>query len=209
MSPETSMQSAYASGRSRLDGIAAAKSAGVGVLAFLASYVVAFVVWTQAELPEAETFGDAFDQAIVAAVRDNVPTWKAAGMALYNAHLVDVDYQGPIVTGSMNLIDLAGGGLLQALYVVPPLVLLLAGFAAARVTGLTDDLANAAVGGALVAVGYLVLAVLGTVLFGYASDGASLSIPLPMAVVFAGIVYPVLCGAAGGVLSHVVHRVGA
>ncbi|WP_435359254.1 hypothetical protein [Haloarchaeobius sp. DFWS5] len=188
--------------RTGLDAATAAKSAGIGVGAFVASYLLSFVLWAMTELPQPDSLGEAFEQAIVSSVRDNVATWKAAGMVLYNGHFVDLAYEGQFTSGSFNLVDLAGGGLVQLVYVVVPLFLVVAGLLAARASGLTDDLANSVLAGALVAVGYLVLVVVGAVLFAASNDGTTLSIPLGNAVVVAGVVYPLLCGGLGGLVAH-------
>jgi hypothetical protein len=123
-------------------------------------------------------------------------------MVLFNGHFVDLGYRGSVGSGSFNLIDLAGGGLLELTYLVPPVTLLVAGFLVARSSGLAADLSDSAVSGALLAGGYLVLALAGSVVFAYSSGDVSLSVPVMNVLVVAGVVYPVLFGALGGLVAH-------
>ncbi|MFC4406584.1 hypothetical protein [Haloarchaeobius iranensis] len=206
MSANTRLGGSGSSGNS-VDARSVATSAGAGAVAFVASYLVTFLLWTQTTLPDPETFDQAIDQAFVQSVRDTVPSWKAAGMMLYNAHFVDLTYSTPSTTSSVNLIDAAGGGLVTFALFVPPLFLLLAGFAAVSVSDVTADLPNAVAAGALVLVGYLLFALVGALLFGHTetveffgfSGQYILSVPLLSTVVFLGVVYPVVFGGLGGV----------
>lgn len=209
MSSNTRLGGSRSSGNS-VDARSVAVSAGAGAVAFVASYLVTFLLWTQTTLPDPETFEGALEQAFVQSVRDSVPSWKAAGMTLYNAHLVDLTYSTPSDSSAVNLIDAAGGGLVSFALFVPPLFLLLAGFVAVYVADVTTDLPNALAAGALTLVGYLVFAVLGTVLFTHTEtisffgfEGQyTLSPPLLLSVVFLGILYPVVCGGVGGAAAY-------
>ncbi|MFD1646361.1 hypothetical protein [Haloarchaeobius litoreus] len=205
MPPNTMRGSSRSSGTG-VDARAAAVSAGAGAVAFVVSYLVTFLLWTQTTLPDPETFDQAIDQAFVQSVRDTVPSWKAAGMTLYNAHFVDLTYSTPSGSSSVNLIDAAGGGLVAFAMFVPPLVLLVAGFVSVYTTDATVDLPNAVAAGALVLVGYLLFALVGAFLFGHTesveffgfSGQYTLSVPLLWTVVFLGVVYPVVFGGLGG-----------
>lgn len=183
-----------------IDASAAARSAGVGAAAFVASYLAAFVLWTVSSLPEPDSFEQAFEQAIVESVRDSVPAWKAAGYVQFNAQFVDLTYETGFGDGALNLIALAEGSPLAAAYVVPPLLLAGAGYVAASGTP-TAKTAEAAVSGALVAVGYAVLTVLLAVVVTHDAGGTTLSVPVPSALILAGVVSPVVFGAIGGVVA--------
>lgn len=204
MSSNTSLGGPRSSGTG-VDARSVALGAGAGAVAFVVSYFVTFLLWTQTTLPEPDSFGEAFQQLFVRAIRDNVPSWKVAGMTLYNAHFVDLTFTGPFGSSSVDLIDLAGGGLVSFAVVVPPVLLLLAGFATASLGDVTADLPNAVAAGALTLVGYLVLALVGTVLFAYHGDG-DLTIPLVPTVVFLGVVYPVVFGGLGGAGAYLLER---
>jgi hypothetical protein len=129
--------------------------------------------------------------------------WIGVGWLFYNAHLVDTagafGVVGVDVTGSANLI---GDEFSALLYVMPVLLLVAAGVAATRATGVPADPSGAAVSGASVVVGYLPLAALGTVLFEVSGDVGSVGPALLPAVLLAGVVYPFVCGALGGIVAR-------
>jgi hypothetical protein len=116
----------------------------------------------------------------------------------YNAHAVDT--RVPSLVGSArltNLISQADGGSLSLLYVVPPVLLIAAGFAVSRVVGATEP-TDGAKAGAFVLAGYLPLAVIGAFLFRYTVGDGTIAPDLITAVLLAGMVYPAVFGAVGG-----------
>jgi hypothetical protein len=183
-----------------IDANAALRSAVTGAGAFVATYVVTFVVWSLAELPEPDTFEEAFQQAIVEFVRDSVPTWKSAGYVQFNAHAVDLTYETAIGDGAIDLIALADGSLLTLVYVLPPLLLVVGGYLVASNAGV-DGVGQAAALGALQLIGYGILAAVLAILVAHDTGGTALSVDIPSVVVFAGIVYPVVCGGIGGAIA--------
>jgi len=186
--------------RSGIDGAVAIRGAAAGAGAFVAAYLLSFLLWAFVELPEPSTIGEAFDQAVLGALRDSVPAWKAAGYVLFNAQFVDLTYEGTLSASTFSVVDLASGSGLGLAYVVPPLCLAAAGYLVASAPGVRGT-SQSAVAGALVAIGQLALVVVGAFLFAAESDGASLGVSLPNAVILAGIVYPVAFGAVGGVVA--------
>jgi hypothetical protein len=96
-----------------------------------------------------------------------------------------------------NLIAQADGGTLTLLYVVPPVLLVVAGLAASRIAGATEP-ADGAKAGAFVIAGYLPLAVVGAFLFRHSVGGGTVAPALVTAVLLAGAVYPAALGAVGG-----------
>lgn len=141
--------------------------------------------------------------------------WTLVGLVLYSAHNVETVASasgvGGSVTGSFNLIhnslseftDLGSAVPTLFYYLVPVVALLVAGFLTVRVV---DDRAASvgagAAAGATVALGYLVLAVVGRFVFEVSQSafGAQVTLApdLVTAVVLLGIVYPVVFGAIGG-----------
>jgi hypothetical protein len=190
----------HGNARAGIDASTALRGAGAGAAAFVASYLASFLLWTFVELPEPESFGQAFDQAVIGALRDSVPAWKNAGYLLFNAQFVELTYAGTFAESTFAVIDLASGSLLALAYVVPPLALLAAGYVVAS-SPTVRGLGQSAAAGALVAIGQLALVVVGALAFAAEGDGASLSVSLPNAVILAGIVYPVVFGAIGGVVA--------
>ncbi|MFB6219508.1 MAG: hypothetical protein ABEH77_10115 [Halobacteriaceae archaeon] len=128
--------------------------------------------------------------------------WKAVGWLFYNAHFVDAvgsfSAFGVTLTNSVSLV---GEVVSPLAYALPPLLLVAAGLAAAR-TATLDGVGAAALAGATVVVGYLPLAVLGAPAFGVAGDAGTAGPALWPAVVLAGVVYPAVFGAAGGLLAR-------
>lgn len=165
--------------------------AAAGAVAYVLGYLVVYV--TQGDRIE-ETLST-FNFLADLFGGDPIPTWQAAGWAFYNSHFVDTVFT---ISGveSRNLLMEADGGSL--LFVLPPLLLLVAGVAVARADGASTP-AEGARAGVFVAAGYLPLAVIGGFLFRYA--GGEIAPDIVTAVLLAGAVYPVVFGAAGGAAS--------
>jgi len=126
-------------------------------------------------------------------------TYELVGWVFYNAHLVDVAYEGiGVFAPPGNFVG--GDGFTPFLYVVPPALLFVGGLALGRYAGATDT-RDGAVAGALLVPGYLVLAVVGSFLFTVSVGGASGSPDLVSAALIAGLVYPAVFGAAGGAVA--------
>ncbi|WP_128905451.1 transporter [Halorubrum amylolyticum] len=179
---------------SRTRGIAGATG---GAVAYILGYLVVYV--TQGDRIEEGLSGINFFADLFGG--DPISTWQAAGWMFYNAHFVDVDV--PSLIGgaqSTNLITQAEGGSLTFLFVVPPILLLLAGAVAGR-TANADNPVEGAQAGAFVLAGYLPLAVIGAFLFRYAVGDGTVAPDLVTAVLLAGAVYPAVFGAIGGAAS--------
>lgn len=135
-----------------------------------------------------------------------VPDWKAILWVYHDSHFVGTRTPRVIGPGGEPMID---GGVVDTvsllgvefLYLVPPVVLVVAGAAVAWRAGGTGVWAGLRAG-STVAVGYVVLAVLTMLLAQQTGTG-----PAPIrAVIVAGIVYPVVFGATGGILKAVLDR---
>ena len=168
--------------------------AAAGAVAYVLGYLFAYVTQSGAveeQLAGFNVFADLFGG-------DPIPTWQAVGWLFYNGHFVDT--QVPSLIGgaqTTNLISQADGGSLTLLFVVPPVLLILAGLVASRVAGATEP-ADGAKAGAFVLVGYLPLAVIGALLFRYSVGDGTVAPDLVTAVLLAGAVYPAAFGAIGG-----------
>jgi hypothetical protein len=179
--------------------------ATAGAVAFLAAYVVTFVLVRD---EARETF------------EGTVPTWKVVGWYLYNAHFVDlVSSQSFGAFGgseAVSLIAESSGTTATLLYGVPPLALLAVGAAVAL--RLDDgDLTDLALGGAATVLGYGLLAVVGAIAFGHSVEGsflgvevaATVSLPLASVVVVVALLYPGVFGTAGAVVAPAVRDAAA
>lgn len=173
-------------------------SAAAGLASFVLGYLA---TWVVAGPQIRETMAGA------------VPAWKAAGWYYYAAHFVDLvatRSAGPFSgTGTVDPIASAEANL-GLLYAVPPAVLVLSGLGVAVWQGL-DRPGPAALGGALVALGYGAAAVVGAVLVPHTAAGtvfgvevsSSIGPQLAGAVLLAGVIYPVVFGAIGGAVGSV------
>jgi len=178
--------------------------AGLGAVAYVVNYVLVylFLVVDEADL------GD--------------EGWKAAGQVLYNAMFVATEVTANGQTVTFNLVTgtsssallepfLGGSDVTSTVpsfvYHAAPIVVLLAvGAIAVKQTGSRLQTASAAVTGATVAVGYLVLSALGVFLFETTSEGvlsSSTTAPETMpAILLAGLALPVVLGTIGGLLAN-------
>ena len=185
---------ASATGAGRGLGRGAVVGAAAGAVSYVLGYLVVYV--TQSSRVEEGLSGINFFADLFGG--DTISVWRGVGWVFYNAHFVDVDV--PSLVGaarSVNFISQSDGGFTY-LYVVPPLLLLVAGVAIARAAGATTP-ADGAQSGALAVAGYFALAVIGAFLFRYAvGDGGSVAPTLVTAALLAGLVYPAVFGAVGG-----------
>jgi hypothetical protein len=167
--------------------------AAAGVVAWLVGYVLTYLL----------TATDMDDSAINAFVQfagGESATYELVGWVFYNAHFVEVRYVD--VPPGVVPQDFIGGddGFTVLLYFLPPLLLFGAGLAVGRFRGIADT-AEGAVTGALVVPGYLVLSVAGAFLFEVTAGDAAGAPDLLPAIVFAGLLYPAVFGAVGGVVA--------
>lgn len=171
------------------EGVQVAVAMGAGVAAWLVTYLLTYVIaGTDVQNNPLRQLAE-------------IPTWKGVGYVFYNAHFVDVIVDLPLFGG--EAVSFVGGenGFTVALFALPPAILVIAGLAVGRAGGTdTDSVGDAAVSGATLAVGYVVPSLLGVFVFG--SETVSV---VPVTATFvAGVIYPLLFGALGGVLAHVV-----
>ncbi|GAB6880309.1 hypothetical protein JCM17823_25830 [Halorubrum gandharaense] len=179
----------------RLSGRNVGIGAAAGAVAYVAGYLVAYVTIrddVQETLSGFSFLADLFGG-------DPIPAWQGVGWVFYNAHFVDTEVPSFGGTQMRNFIASSDGGL-TFMYVVPPLFLLAAGFAAAYAVD-TPTPTDGAAAGALTVAGYLPLALAGLLVFAYeVGDGAVAPDPVT-GVLLAGIVFPAVLGAAGGAVA--------
>lgn len=135
-------------------------------------------------------------------VAEDASDWKIVGWLFYNAHNADIRFPsvGIFTVENQNFVA-ADDGSLWLLYLVPPLLLLVAG---AVITASSEDVlrssTDAAIAGATVTVSYLVLAIVCLFVFGVTVGEGVIRPDVIPAVLLAGIVYPLVFGATGGVI---------
>ena len=174
-----------------LDRATISRGAAIGAVTFVVGYLLAFLV-ASGEISE------------------STPTWKGVAWYFYSAHFADlmVSTSAGQFSGSdtINLVGESAESTIQLLYFVPPVLLALGGALLARILGVTADMAEAAKAGALGVASYLPLTVIGVFLtehtgtasFGFMEASATWSVQLLPAILLAGILYPLVFGAAGG-----------
>lgn len=171
-----------------------ARGALAGVAAWLFGYLGAYV-WKASEVAESLE-GVGFVSRLLGG--ESVPVWKGVGWLFLNAHSVDTRI--PTIAGGTRMVNFvtAEDGGSFALVAVPPLLLLVAGLAVAY--GRQADPLASAKAGATVAAGYLPLSVGAGLLTTHAigDTEAAIAPDLVTAVLLAGLVYPLVFGALGG-----------
>lgn len=163
-----------------------------GAGAFFVGYLLTYL-W------KAQEYRDSFAQIqpLVELFGGETPApWKIIGWLYYSAHFVESRVAVGPVTAYADLIG-QGEGNLEVLYLVPPLLLLVAGYLVARQTDQTERLTDGVQAGALVTIGYFVLVLAGVFAFQVSGSGPEL-VP---SLLLAGIVYPLVFGTIGGAIA--------
>lgn len=158
----------------------------LGVVAWVLGYLFTYVIAAD----DIRNFGP---RRVVESFGVDLPTWKMVGWVFYNAHFVDTIIEGALFGGAANFVG-GDNGFTPLLYVVPPLLLLGAGLAVARLQGATE-IGDGVVAGLAVVVGYFLLSVVGVFLFSAAGGDARPDVVT--GVLLAGLVYPAVFGAVG------------
>ncbi|MFB6112156.1 MAG: hypothetical protein ABEJ35_06435 [Halobacteriaceae archaeon] len=169
-----------------------------GAVAFLINYALAYVLWTATSFPETA-------EGILREFAFNqVADWVFAGWLLYGAHFVDIEFSNlfgfPVGRATLNAVSVVDQTSTSLLYVVVPAVLIAAGIALARAHGAVS-FSDGAITGAATAIGYFPLVAIGIYLFGTTGQLGEASPVFGMAIILAGVVYPTLLGALGGVIA--------
>lgn len=177
------------------------ESLGVGAAAGAVAWIVGYVV---TYLLGSGTVSSAFSAGAQGG-GTNIATWKGVGWIFFGGHFVDTEISGGGQSMSVNAIDQFGVDMDIVVYLLPVVLLVVAGYFVASRAGSLDDPVQGATVGATVAVGYFVLMVLGTFLMSASLSALGTTIEyapkMLMAVGVAGIVYPVVLGGVGGAIS--------
>jgi hypothetical protein len=164
-----------------------------GILAYLVGYAITYAAVGQ-------EVSNSLAARVLEIATGNPGTWQLVGWVFYNAHYVSVEVPGLFGSTAVNLV---GETFSTALFVLPPVVLLVAG-AAVTVLGGVDRPVAGAVAGLAVTIGYLPLAALGALLVGIDIGDSTAGPTVAAAVLLAGLVYPLVFGAVGGAVGGVV-----
>lgn len=166
------------------------RGTAIGALAYLIGYLF---TWILAGTKTSKLF-------VTGPFGSAVADWKALLWVFYDSHFVGT--QTPTVTGldgatfGGDLVDTVSVLGVEYLYVVPPLVLVIAGVAIAW-TRETETPSEGLVAGLSIVIGYVVIVVLGMLIGQQSGVGPS---PL-RALMIAGVVYPIGFGGIGGAIA--------
>lgn len=173
----------------------------VGAAALAAGYLVTYT-WKAAEAADALRGINLFASVFGG---EAIPVWKAVAWLYFNAHFVPTAVPVPGGPEHVNFVRRSDDTALVLLFVVVPVLLVVAGFLVARsADGWSPT--EAAADGATVVTGYLPLVVAVAVLSRHAfgGSGAEIGAELVMAVALAGVAYPVIFGVIGGLAAGLV-----
>jgi len=138
---------------------------------------------------------------------DFASSLDVTGWVFYNAHFVDTEtsISGGGVSRSSSDRIISEASLPEVLYIIVPVVLLIAAAYLLLQGEYASEVGDAALSGASVIVGYFPLAVIGTFLFeaSESSGGATASVgpATGTGILLAGIIFPLVLGAVGGVIA--------
>ena len=128
------------------------------------------------------------------------------GWVFFNSHFVDTIVTADILGfgGSSAVSFIGGDGFTPLLYLIPVALLVGSGLAVGRSQGVTET-ADGAVAGVLVVPPYLALSVVGTLVFRVSTEALGSSFSgqpdLLPSILLAGLVFPAVFGAIGGVIA--------
>lgn len=175
--------------------VARGGAAGIGaaVLGYLVTYL-----WQRDEAREMMRGFNVFIEFFGA---EPIPAWKTVGWLFYNAHFVAVTH--PALGGGRASRNFIASGVAPALLYAVPVVILVGVAAAVAYTAGADTLTAGGLAGSTITVGYLPLALLGVLFFRVTRGDATITVDPVAGILLAGTVYPLVGGAAGGVLGSV------
>jgi|GEM_PF-250249 len=141
-------------------------------------------------------------------VTNDAEGWKLVGWLFYNAHTVDIALPqiGILSPQEYNAIG-ASDGPLWLLYLLPPVLLALAGVGVVLLS-LTPirSVRGGAVAGATIALGYCLATAAGLVVFTVGIDESVIRPDPVSSLLLAGLFYPLAFGALGGALAGATNR---
>ena len=174
------------------DGLPVKIGAAVGFGAFFVGYILTYVLAT-------------IDSDIDFGGEEH--TMELIGLLFYNSHFVDAELSLAGESEAVNLLSEESTQIPELVYnLVPVLVLIGAGYlVASRAAALATD-GDAAKAGATVVIGYLPAAAVGTAIFEI-SEGEEMfrltaAPDFTMAIVLAGLAFPLVLGAVGGYIAR-------
>ncbi len=174
-----------------------------GVSAFLVQYAVVFVLFSSRveNILRSKTIDPGFaigSKSLWPLIEPSPPPWKMAGWMLHSTHGADLVVRLPKygVSPEIDLVAHAGGWV-RVLYLLPPVMLFVAGYLVAR-TSQTYGAHGEDYAGASIALGYALCYFVSAPVFAHIGESARAE-PNLLAGFFVGcLLYPVVFGWLGG-----------
>lgn len=168
---------------------------GGGVFAWVLGYTVTYAL-------VAGRIRESVPTQLLEVIEDGSLVTEFVGWVFFNAHFVPTVQEVPVLGASVTSY-VGADGFTPVLYLVPVGLLVVAGLAVARLYGAADPMTGALVG-TLITPGYLLVTLVGRALVSVDISTALGSVTgapeLVPVLVVGGLVYPVVCGAIGGLL---------
>ncbi len=164
-----------------------------GAVAFVAGYLVSFLL-LETDLE--------FDSGGIAELASE-NAFEAAGMLFFNTHFVDIEVNVVGLDTTTTMFAQAETGLPEFVYHIVPILLLIgAGYLVGRgALGAGASVEDGVKAGATVVVGYLPLAATSAYVFAVNGSFGSAEPETATAILLAGLVFPLVFGAIGGIIS--------
>lgn len=178
------------------------KGALCGAFAYLLGYLVTYAVTV--ERVRAELSRMQVDATLSLFGGSGVAPWKVTGWFFYGAHFVDIKVTSSAMDLSTDALEASTSNPRVLLFVLPPLLLLIAGLLAARFAN-AERRTVAAAAGLTVVPGYFALAFAGAFLTQITIVIAAVGPELTYALA-AGFCYPLAFGPLGGVLAATIQQ---
>ncbi|WP_458208411.1 transporter [Haladaptatus sp. NG-SE-30] len=188
------------------------RAAPAGIVAYVVGYLVTLgaTAGRVGTVMALEVPGEYLDATPLGQIFGSTPPqWVVSGWLFYNAHFVPTSLPTADAMNGLgrltnqNLLTEVGGSLL-VLYLLPPLLLVGAGYLVVK-TGTVSGANGPRNAGASVAVGYVPLfVVVAFIVTADAVNGPITASPAGIPAIFLGLVYPLVFGAVGGILAE--HR---
>jgi hypothetical protein len=176
------------------------RTVGLGAVLGVGAYLLGYLV---VHLTAARAYRESLAGRLLELLTGEPNAWKLVGWTLYDAHFVHSTV--PLPFGGRETVSLVGqvDAVPTALYVLPVVLLLVAGAAAALLASRNGP-RRGAVAGASVVAGYLPLAVAGAFVFAIEVGEGRAGPTLATAALLAGLVYPLVFGTVGGAAAGLV-----
>ena len=177
---------------------------GSGLVAGSLAYLVGYSVVVKWRLSGPASIVSGVTPLLEAVGEAVVPSWQSGGWLFYHAHFVQTHAFGlGIQDFVIAHVEPGDFGTMLPLYLVPPVMLLIAGIGVGAINDVSGSPVNPLLAGFAVALPYALMSVYGAILLRFGPIRGVLVAPdVVSATVLAGFVYPVVFGTVGVALAR-------